>query len=425
VNQELDVAIVGASIAGCTAATLYGRAGLKVALIEKHSDPAAYKTVCTHFIQPSATPTLERLGVAEKIEAAGGLRNSAHLWTRHSGWVRPQLSIDYRYSPYGYNIRREKLDPMMRELAASTDGVELLLGHTATALVRQGDRIAGVELRDRDGAEMTVRARLVVAADGRDSKLAELSGAKTTVKPHERFFYWAYYRNLDLGSEGASLIWLLEPDCAYMFPNDDGLTLIGCMPAQSKLEGFKADREAAFAERISTLPDGPDLSAAERVSPLYGKLSLPNTSRKAAVPGLAFVGDAAIAADPVWGVGCGWALQSSEWLAEETAAPLRRGVGVDAALTRYAKRHRRALSGHNFFINDFSRAREMNPAERLVFKAAANDAVLAERFHAYGSRSIPPSRFFTPRTIGRSLWVAARSRNGRGRASTPAAADVS
>jgi hypothetical protein len=27
------------------------------------------------------------------------------------------------------------------------------------------------------------------------------------------------------------------------------------------------------------------------------------------------VGDAAIAADPMWGVGCGWAFQSGEWLA--------------------------------------------------------------------------------------------------------------
>ena len=71
ITSEYDVAVVGASVAGCTTAALLGRAGAKVALLEQRPDPRAYKTVCTHFIQASATPTLERLGLTERIEAAG------------------------------------------------------------------------------------------------------------------------------------------------------------------------------------------------------------------------------------------------------------------------------------------------------------------------------------------------------------------
>ena len=62
-GAEYDVAIVGASIAGCAAAALYGRRGARVALIERNADPLAYKSVCTTFIQASATPVLERLGM--------------------------------------------------------------------------------------------------------------------------------------------------------------------------------------------------------------------------------------------------------------------------------------------------------------------------------------------------------------------------
>lgn len=40
-----DVAIVGASIAGCTAAILFGRAGLRVALVERSPDPETDKRV--------------------------------------------------------------------------------------------------------------------------------------------------------------------------------------------------------------------------------------------------------------------------------------------------------------------------------------------------------------------------------------------
>jgi 2-polyprenyl-6-methoxyphenol hydroxylase-like FAD-dependent oxidoreductase len=59
-KEGYDVAMVGASIAGCAAATLFARRGARVALIERRSDPDAYKTLCTHFIQPSAVPTMER-----------------------------------------------------------------------------------------------------------------------------------------------------------------------------------------------------------------------------------------------------------------------------------------------------------------------------------------------------------------------------
>ena len=38
--------------------------------------------------------------------------------------------------------------------------------------------------------------------------------------------------------------------------------------------------------------------------------------RNPVAPGLALVGDAALATDPLFGVGCGWAFQTAEWLAD-------------------------------------------------------------------------------------------------------------
>ncbi len=51
-HEDYDVAVVGASLAGCTTATLLARQGLSVALLERHAGRDAYKRVCTHFIQP-------------------------------------------------------------------------------------------------------------------------------------------------------------------------------------------------------------------------------------------------------------------------------------------------------------------------------------------------------------------------------------
>src|SRR3982750_1017227 len=112
---DYDVAIVGASIAGCTAATFLGRQGAPIALIESHSDPGAYKRMCTHFIQASASPTIDRLGLSDKLREAGGRQTDSNIWTRY-GWI--SLSREHMPSPARdwspWNIRREKLDPIVR-----------------------------------------------------------------------------------------------------------------------------------------------------------------------------------------------------------------------------------------------------------------------------------------------------------------------
>ena len=260
--------------------------------------------MCTHFIQPSATPTIERLGLAERIEAAGGIRNGTEVWTRY-GWIRPELGGDYRHPRYGYDIRRLKLDPMLRELAVETPGVELMLGQGVTGLVRSNGRPAGVHTVDRERRARDVTARVIVAADGRDSAVARMAGVRARVKPHDRFGYFAYYRDLPLVSGDRTLLWLLDPDIAYAFPQDDGITLMACFQTKDRMSWFKRDVEANFEAYFQGLPGAPDLAKGQRISKVLGKLEMPNTRRPAGRPGLAFVGDAAMAADPAWGVGCG------------------------------------------------------------------------------------------------------------------------
>src|SRR5207302_6974910 len=86
-DGDYDVAIVGASTAGCTAARLFALRGARVALIERRPSMDAYKTVCTHYIQSSATPTIEKLGLAPLLDGRGAVHNSIDLWTRDSGWI--------------------------------------------------------------------------------------------------------------------------------------------------------------------------------------------------------------------------------------------------------------------------------------------------------------------------------------------------
>src|SRR3954451_24745679 len=178
---ETDVVIVGGSVAGCSLATLLGRQGVTATVLEKSTKADHYKVVCTHFIQPGATPALRRLGIADAIEEAGGVRNGLEVWTEY-GWYMPESDH------HGYSIRRSKLDPMVRELAESTPGVELHRGVTVTEVVRDAaGRPAGVRGRTPAGADVEVRARVVVGADGRGSNVARMAGVPGRVRPHGRF----------------------------------------------------------------------------------------------------------------------------------------------------------------------------------------------------------------------------------------------
>jgi flavin-dependent dehydrogenase len=411
-SAQYDVVIVGAGIAGCAAAALYGRRGARVALIERHADPAAYKVVCTTFIQASATPVLERLGMASKLDEAGAIRNAVELWTRW-GWIRPQLDEHYHGVHYGYNVRRETLDPMLRSLAAGTPGVELLAGASPSTLVRDGGRVTGVVARDRSGAEHELRTRLVVGADGRGSALAELAGVKARTRPNGRIAYFAHYRDVGRAAGTHSQMWLLEPDMVAVFPHDDGITILGAMPARDKLPAFRADPEASLERIVERAPNGPSLAGARRVSKVIGKLDMTNTSRPPARPGLAFIGDAAMASDPLWGVGCGFALQSAEWLVDCTADAVVSGEGIGTALGRYGRRHRRGLAGHHFLMSDFASGRPFNPIERTMFAAAARDEAMARHLYDYGSRQIGPLRFISPPALAQAARVNLRHRQNR------------
>jgi menaquinone-9 beta-reductase len=401
-DLQYDVAIVGASIAGCTAAILFARNGARVALIEREGDPAAYKKICTHYIQPSATPTIERLGLANAIEGAGGIRNDIEVFTRW-GWIVPPPRRNMTRPTYGYNIRRETLDPMIRKRAMTMRGVDFMPGFTA--------RISGALIHGANGSQKEIQAKLVVGADGRQTRIAELAGLAAKVKPNGRFCYFAHYRNLPLQSGSRSQLWALEPDVAYTFPNDDGITAVAAFVGRTKLAEWKADPEAAMHRLFDGLPNAPPLKKAARVSAFMGMIEIPNKRRKFK-PGLALVGDAALAIDPLWGVGCGWAFQSAEWLAKAVGNSLQSPGKLDRGLAAYGRRHRFELAGHEFLISDFSTGRGYNPIERLMFSAAARDPACADHVLAFGSRCIGVAAFLSPSALARAIWVNARHAMG-------------
>jgi 2-polyprenyl-6-methoxyphenol hydroxylase-like FAD-dependent oxidoreductase len=408
--EDYDAAIVGASLAGCATAIFLARAGARVALIEKRPDPTAFKRICGHYIQSSAMATLQRLGLLQAIEDAGGLHSRVRFWTRW-GWIEP----DEDTLPSSINLRREVLDPLVRAAAAETPGVDLILDRTARELLRDGDgsRVSGVRIEDRQGNATQLRVRLVVGADGRDSNIAQLAGVRSRTSPHGRFSYTGYFQGPPPAGSPNGSIWMTDPQWGAAFPTDDGSTMYAVMPTKERLPEFRRDPSAALVAFVADLPEAPPILACTQVGPTIGKLEMPNVIRTPTAPGLALVGDAAFATDPLFGVGCGWAFQSAEWLADRVA-PALTGAGATAwqqslrrGLGAYRRRHAFGLRGHAFLIHSYATGRRFNLPERLLFSAAARDAGMAAAFEAFGTRNIGPTRLVTS-ALPRALAVNVR-----------------
>jgi menaquinone-9 beta-reductase len=399
---EYDAVIVGGSLAGSTTAIFLGREGLRVAVVERQPDPNAFKRMCSHFIQASGAPTLDRLGLLEPIEELGGVRSRIQAWTPW-GWMKPPAEVASR----GVNLRREVLDPLIRERAATTPGVDLHLGQTVTGLVRDGDVVSGVTIRDREGGETTLRCKLVIGADGRDSRVAEMAGVKEKVIPHGRFAYGGYFEGALPDYAPDSAIWFMDPHWAAAFVTDSDLVFYAAMPTKELLPEFKRDPTEALISFVAGLPEAPPIREARLVEPVVGKIEMPSRERVPVAAGLALVGDAALAADPLFGVGCGWAFQSGEWLADSVAPALRGEETLERGLKRYRRTHRRKLGGHEFMIRDYSSGRRITPQERLLFAAAARDPKVAATFDKFATRQVGPVKTLT-KAVPRSLDVNAR-----------------
>jgi 2-polyprenyl-6-methoxyphenol hydroxylase-like FAD-dependent oxidoreductase len=392
-----DVVVVGASVAGCTAAMLYGRAGLTVTVVEKARDASAFKGLCGHFVLGGTAAMLRRTGLWDRMVAAGAATGGIERWTG-TGWSTPPPD-----APEAISLRRERLDPLLRSMAAGTPGVEIVYGAAVDGLLTGGGRVTGV--RTRDGREF--RGRLVVGADGYRSTVAGLAGAKTDTAPNNRFGMWAYYRGLPRAS---NRIWMLEPDVAITIRTDDDLTMLVAFPDKARLPSFRTDRAGALESFVAALPDAPDLAGASRVSPVIGMTDYPCVRRDPTpVPGLVLVGDAALAGDPQPAVGCGWAFRAAEWLVLETAPALL--DAADRAERRALAAYRRRLRfivAHDRLARKGALANPPDAVQRLLFRAAALDPAVARRLYLLSMRAVPVSDVANPWFLGRAALRAVR-----------------
>ena len=364
-----DVIVAGAGPAGCVAAIVLARAGLRVRLLDRATFPR--DKMCGDTVNPGTLRLLRRLGLDAAEE---GLPIHGMLVTG-PGSVR----VDGRY-PDGISGRallRRQLDHRLLQSAAVA-GVLVEEGVLVRGpLMDEGGRVVtGVQLRAANGGERKLRGRCVIAADGRGSRLARtLSLARHPQRPR-RWAVGAYFTNVaDVGDRGEMHV---RPG-RYLgiAPVPGGLVNV-CAVTADRAE--LRSPQGLIDDFVRSEPELADRFAGARMATrpvCLGPLAVQSSA--GGVPGLLLAGDAAGFVDPMTGDGLRFAVRGGELAAAEVLRALEHGERpAPARLTRararaFGRKFRfnrvlRALAGSSGGVRSLAWATQLSawPLRRII-----------------------------------------------------------
>jgi squalene monooxygenase len=334
-----DVIVVGGGLSGCALACALSDGQRRILVLEARA--GKNPRFNGELIHPSGVDLLDEIDVLGPLHEAGGADIEGFACVRRTG--EPPTLLPYceveGSRPLGFAIDHHDLVATLRKRLAQIPGVELRTGERVTDLIRDRDRIAGVVT-----SSGPVRGHLVLAADGRHSKIRAL------VEIPERARLLSFtaaallrdcrlpqpgYGHLFLGAWGPILVYPIKRQGAEA-PSTDCRT---CIDLPSELErGKDAVVERLRAEYLSHVPEGvrASLSAALEEGAIEMAANYSISTDTCTAPGLALVGDSAGCSHPITATGMTIALNDVRLVRRALeGVPLKDRERVDEALLGY------------------------------------------------------------------------------------------
>jgi 2-octaprenyl-6-methoxyphenol hydroxylase len=181
-TSQTDILISGGGIAGLTAAAAFASAGFSVQCVDPappitERDAAGSDLRTTAFLQP-ARALLDEAGLWERLAPHAAPLQIMRIVDAGGEVPEPRIVKDFNATdisdlPFGWNLPNWLLRREMLARLQEMDNVDLRLGTATTSLFTRTNE-ARVTLSD--GSRTS--ARLVIAADGRNSPMREAAGIK-------------------------------------------------------------------------------------------------------------------------------------------------------------------------------------------------------------------------------------------------------
>jgi 2-octaprenyl-6-methoxyphenol hydroxylase len=183
-RESYDIVVSGGGVAGLAAAAAFGGAGFTVLCVDPAApvtdrDAAGSDLRTTAMLQP-ARALLDRIGLWPRLAPHAAELQVMRIVDAGGPEPEPRVTKDFNASdisdqPFGWNLPNWLL---RREMVAHLGALPSVIFRpgigTRSLLTRQAEALVGLS----DGTR--VRARLVIAADGRNSPIREAAGIDVT-----------------------------------------------------------------------------------------------------------------------------------------------------------------------------------------------------------------------------------------------------
>ncbi len=335
-----DAVIVGGGPAGSSAAATLARAGRKVAVVERARFPRYH---IGESLLPHAWHTFDRLGITDKVRAAGFQKKRGVTFVSADGKMSKPFWFDQHLegheSAFTWQVERAAFDRLMLDHAESC-GATVFHETRATELLMDEGRVQGIAAIGPDGP-LRLRAPWTLDASGREGFVHTQRGWRQAEHALDRVSLWSYYRGVELDealAASTTVVQLPDDGWFWFIPMAGGVVSVGVVAKREVLFASTRDPELVFEQQVAKNPWlAALLQGAKRTSGIDITADYSYRSAYSADDGVVLAGDAFAFLDPVFSSGVFLALVTGERAAQDMLVALDAGRTDAAAFADYGE----------------------------------------------------------------------------------------
>ena len=335
-TMKVRCCIVGGGPAGMMLGYLLGRAGIDVAVLEKHPD--FFRDFRGDTVHPSTLQVMDELGLSEgflklphqRLQKMDGMFGGASVR------IADLSRLHVKFPFIAFMPQWDFLN-FLRESGKKFTSLKVMMNTEATDLIKDGARIAGVRANTPEGM-IDIEADLTVACDGRHSLVRERAGLAIEEIGAPMDVLW--FRAGKRANETESVFARVDPGSMMVTFDRGDYWQCAYVIAKGQYDAVRARGLPALLDDVARmapiLKSGlSDVKSWDDVKLLTVAI---NRLTRWTLPGLLCIGDAAHAMSPIGGVGVNLAVQDAVATANLLAAKLVNGCPPEDELDAVRQR---------------------------------------------------------------------------------------